>query len=79
VFCKILRIQLITEISDLFSYWKRRGIGSWHGGPSPRHESVDVLYAAPQAYGIVNVTLHWEYSPGIVFIFSQGRNDLYHV
>jgi hypothetical protein len=30
---------------------------------------VDVLYAAPQVHGIVNVALHWEYSPGIVFIF----------
>jgi hypothetical protein len=41
--------------------------------------ALDVSYAAPQAYGIVNVALHREYSPGIVFIFSQGRKDLYHV
>jgi hypothetical protein len=41
--------------------------------------SVDVSYAAPQVHGIVNVALHREYSPGIVFIFSQGRKDLYHV
>jgi predicted nicotinamide N-methyase len=40
---------------------------------------VDVSYAAPQAHKIINVALHWEYSPGIVFIFSQGRKDLYHV
>jgi hypothetical protein len=40
---------------------------------------VDVSYAAPQAHGIVNVVLHREYSPGIEFIFSQGRKDLYHV
>jgi hypothetical protein len=40
--------------------------------------SIDVLYAAPQAHRIVNVALHREYSPGIVFIFSQGRKDLYH-
>jgi predicted nicotinamide N-methyase len=40
---------------------------------------VDVSYAAPQAHGIVNVALHLEYSPGNVFIFSQGRKDLYHV
>jgi hypothetical protein len=40
---------------------------------------VDVSYAAPQAHGIVTVALHWEYSPGIIFIFSQGRKDLYHV
>jgi hypothetical protein len=31
---------------------------------------VDVSYAALQVYKIVNVALHWEYSPGIVFIFS---------
>jgi hypothetical protein len=37
---------------------------------------VDVSYAAPQAHIIVNVALHWEYSPSIVFIFSQGRKDL---
>jgi hypothetical protein len=34
---------------------------------------VDVSYVALQAHGIVNVALHQEYSPGIVFIFSQGR------
>jgi hypothetical protein len=31
---------------------------------------VDVSFAAPQAHGIVNVALHREYSPGILFIFS---------
>jgi hypothetical protein len=40
---------------------------------------VDVSYTAPQAQGIINVALHQEYSPGIVFIFSQGSKDLYHV
>jgi hypothetical protein len=40
---------------------------------------VDVSYAAPQAREIINVALHWKYSPGIIFIFSQGRKDLYHV
>jgi hypothetical protein len=40
---------------------------------------VDVSYAAPQAHEIVNVALHREYSPIVVFIFSQGRNVLYHV
>jgi hypothetical protein len=29
---------------------------------------VDVLYAAPQAYRIVSVVLHQEYSLGIIFI-----------
>jgi hypothetical protein len=33
---------------------------------------VDVSYAAPQAHGIVNVTLHREYPPGIIFIFAEG-------
>jgi hypothetical protein len=40
---------------------------------------VDVSYAAPQAHRIVNVALHREYSPGIVFIFFQGRKYLYYV
>jgi hypothetical protein len=40
---------------------------------------VDVSYAAPKAHGIVTVALHREYSLGIVFIFSQGVKDLYHV
>jgi hypothetical protein len=30
---------------------------------------IDVSYATPQAHRIVNVALHREYSPGIVFIF----------
>jgi hypothetical protein len=38
---------------------------------------VDVLSAAPQAHGIVNVAVHREYSLGIIFIFSQGRKDVY--
>jgi hypothetical protein len=40
---------------------------------------VDISYAAPQAHRIVNVALHVEYSRSIIFIFSQGRKDLYHV
>jgi hypothetical protein len=40
---------------------------------------VDISYAAPQLHGIVNVALHQEYSLGIVFIFSQGRKDLFYV
>jgi hypothetical protein len=50
-----------------------------YSGPSSEVIAIDVSYAAPQAHGIVNVALHWEYSPGIIFIFSQGRKDLYHV
>jgi hypothetical protein len=30
---------------------------------------IDILYAAPQAHGIINVAHHQEYPPGIVFIF----------
>jgi hypothetical protein len=40
---------------------------------------VDISYAAPQAHGIVNVALHREDSPGVIFLFFQGRKDLYHV
>jgi hypothetical protein len=29
---------------------------------------VHVPYATPQAHGIVNVALRWEYSPGIIFV-----------
>jgi hypothetical protein len=40
---------------------------------------IDVSYAALQMHGIANIALHREYSLGIVFIFFQGRKDLYHV
>jgi hypothetical protein len=51
-----------------------------HRGYSPHPKGVvDVSYAAPQVHRIINVALHREYSPGIVFIFSQGWKDLYHV
>jgi hypothetical protein len=40
---------------------------------------IDISYVAPQAHDIVNAALHREYSPGIVFIFSQRRKDFYHV
>jgi hypothetical protein len=40
---------------------------------------IDISYAALQAHEIINVALHREYSPGIIFIFSQGRKNLYHV
>jgi hypothetical protein len=45
----------------------------------PELRVVDVSIAAPQAHRIVNIALHREYSPGIVFIFSKGRKHLYHV
>jgi hypothetical protein len=41
--------------------------------------AIDVSYAALQANEIVNVALHQEYSLGVVFIFSHGRKDPYHV
>jgi hypothetical protein len=41
--------------------------------------AIDVSYAALQVHRIVNVALHREYSPGIIFIFSQGRKNLYDV
>jgi hypothetical protein len=41
--------------------------------------SIDVSYAASQAHGIINVAFHQEYPTGIVFIFSEGRKDLYRV
>jgi hypothetical protein len=34
--------------------------------------TVDVSYVAPQVHRIVNVALHREYSPGIIFIFPKG-------
>jgi hypothetical protein len=40
---------------------------------------VDVSYATPQVHGIVIVAFHREYSLGTIFIFSQGRKNLYHV
>jgi hypothetical protein len=39
----------------------------------------DVSYAALQTHEIINVALHREYSSGIIFIFSQGKNYIYHV
>jgi hypothetical protein len=45
----------------------------WYG------PTIVVSYAAPQAHGIVNVPLHRDYPPGIIFIVSHGRKDLYHV
>jgi hypothetical protein len=40
---------------------------------------VDVLCVSLQAHEIVNIALHREDSPGIIFIISQWRKDLYHV
>jgi hypothetical protein len=40
---------------------------------------VHISYAALQAHGIVNVALYREYSPSIIFLFSEGRKDHYHV
>jgi hypothetical protein len=73
-YCKISKLN---QNNKLFQQRKSRG-------PSPQvmdhgRVIVDVSYAAPQAHRIVNVALHQEYSPCIVFIFPQGRKDLYHV
>jgi hypothetical protein len=58
-------------------------LGGFHVNRATRTASfevlVDVSYATPQAHRIVSVALHREYSQGIIFIFSQGRKDLYHV
>jgi hypothetical protein len=40
---------------------------------------VNISYSTPQGHEIVNIALHREYPPGIVFIFSQGMKYLYHV
>jgi hypothetical protein len=37
---------------------------------------IDVLYAAPQVHGTVNVALHREYPPGIIFIFFPREEVL---
>jgi hypothetical protein len=58
---------------------RRYGAGyNWRNTPIDG-DTVDISYAAPQVHRIVNVALHQEYSPGIIFIFSQERKDLYHV
>jgi hypothetical protein len=36
------------------------------------HPVVDISYAALEEHRIVNITLYQEYSPCIIFIFSQG-------
>jgi hypothetical protein len=36
--------------------------------PTDGDPSVDISYAALQAHRIVNVALHWEYYPVIVFV-----------
>jgi hypothetical protein len=68
------RIQIQTSPSQWLITIKPR---NWQLGFSVM--PVDVSYIAPQAHGIVNVALHREYSPGIVFIFSEGSKDLYHI
>jgi superfamily II RNA helicase len=63
---EVIREHLVwSGFKDNYFIWTKHG--------------VDVSYAAPQAHEIVNVALQQEYSPDIVFIFSQGRKYLYHV
>jgi hypothetical protein len=54
-------------------------MGVWRSTSVKWRGYVDVSYAALQAHEIVNVALHQEYSPDIIFIFSQGTMDLYNV
>jgi hypothetical protein len=50
---------------------KARALGSKKGTDCMLTKRfVDISYAALQVHGIVNVALHLECSPGIVFIFS---------
>jgi hypothetical protein len=86
VFEKILDVRGITgmsspcRISIVISSTHVTCWGLWHATINVScmfMVTVDVSYAAPQAHRIVNLALHRGYSPGIVFIFSQGRKDLY--
>jgi hypothetical protein len=54
-----------------YSHWAETGWPTWAWAGTAA--AIDVSYATPQVHKIVNVTLHWEYSSGIVFIFTQGR------
>jgi hypothetical protein len=67
---------MLTKMAN--HHWMNAGV-EWRRGGRGSTATIDVSYAAPQAYIIINVALHREYSPGIIFIFSQGRKDLYHV
>jgi hypothetical protein len=41
------------------------------------NQSLNISYAAPQAHRIVNVAIHSEYSPGIIFyIFPREEGSL---
>jgi hypothetical protein len=67
------------EITGAAENWGLRSVISLSFMKSMPMTFVDVSYAASQAHKIVNVALHRKYSPGIVFIFFQGRKYLYHV
>jgi hypothetical protein len=36
---------------------------------------VDVSFATPQVHEIINVALHRQYSPGIIFFYSKGGSN----
>jgi hypothetical protein len=36
---------------------------------------IDISYAVPQVHGIINIALHREYSPSIVFIFFPKEEE----
>jgi hypothetical protein len=71
--------QIILDLASLFPYTTSNVVTWWEYREHLHLIPVDVSYAALQAHEIVNVALHREYSPGIVFIFSHGRKYLYHV
>jgi hypothetical protein len=65
-----LLILILLEdfpMTFLFFFW---GVGLVVTFHLPTWVLVDISYAAPQNHEIVNVALHREHSPGIIFIFS---------
>jgi hypothetical protein len=72
-------VHIAKKLNSMSSSQKDMKIWHWTPSTSLTDMPIDVSYAAPQAHGIVNVALHWEYPPGIVFIFSEGMKYLYHV
>jgi hypothetical protein len=72
-------MRQVSRSSDLLLLESSQTRVSQSSLKTSRGVVIDVSYVAPQAHGIINVALHMEYSLGTVFIFSQGRKDLYHV
>jgi predicted nicotinamide N-methyase len=72
------KVRLTTKVAYISVEVPIKGRVSFNAKPR-RTITVDVSYVTPQAHRIINVALHQEYSPSIVFLFSHGRKDLYHV